>query len=49
MKKDQEARILGNQVLIMKTLRMLLPTSAPIVDLNVRIRDNEDFIRDYLK
>ena len=55
MKKDQEARILGNQALLMQALATLLSQSAGYGnghmshELQRRAVDNETFIRDYLK
>lgn len=54
MKKDQEARILGNQALIMQALEMLMADypagrGAMRNELERRRKDNETFIRDYLK
>lgn len=55
VKKDQEARILGNQALLMQALATLLSQSAGYGnghmshELQRRAVDNETFIRDYLK
>lgn len=55
MKKDQEARILGNQAFIMRAITQLLGSidhigsGAMRNELRRRAQDNDTYIRDYLK
>lgn len=53
MRKDQEARILHNQALIMRALAMALNEDngggAMRSELRRRADDNDTFVRDYLK